>query len=997
MLSSFAIALRSCRLTVLWTILTLPLLTVHADAATTLPGFQEEVIATLSRPTGMAFAPDGRLFVMEQAGRIRIIKDKKLLPAPFATFTVNTASSRGLLGMAFDPDFATTRHLFVFYVAPGPRGRISRITASGDSMVAGSEQVLFELDAPRSDEHNGGGLQVGPDGRLYQLIGDDQSSSNAQPLTTLRGKILRINRDGSIPDDNPFFGTATGKYRAIWARGLRNPFTLAFQPGTGRMFVHDVGTSGTAGREEINDGVAGANYGWPGTQGYTTNPSYRSPRLAYGRGSGTTNGCAVVGGTFYNPPVRSFPAEYEGLYFFGDHCNGWINTLDYANGNRITNFARGIGGGDRVGIVDIDIAPDGSLYYVMFKGTLFRIFRGGGAPSITEQPASRTVTIGTRVTFSVAASGNTPLTYQWQRNGANIAGATATSYVVAAASLADNGARFRCRVTNPAGTTSSNEAVLTVTANRPPVASIDLPATGALYRAGDVVAFSGGAVDDEDGALAPAALTWRIDFHHNTHLHPFLPDTSGLASGTFDVLDDATEKDTDVWFRIYLTAQDSDGLTHSVFRDVHPRKTQFTVASVPSGLAFTLDGETRTAPLVIDSVLNMRWTVGAISPQTANGQGYTFDRWSDGGAAAHLVTADGPNTFTATYRSGPTPTPTPATCTTATAGDPWKNHGFAAQAGAFTARVNVTPLSAPIEAFVALSRGPQTALTGFANLIRFNTSGRIDARNGGVYAAAAPIPYGAGVTYRFRLRIDVAARTYSVFVTPDGGAEQTVGLDFAFRTEQAGVASIDNWALRLNSNSGSIRACEFGIDGGPTVTPTPTPTPTSSSAPTPTPTPTPPTGTPTPAGTSLWREAEEAALSAPFAIGTDTAASADRYISVATGNSTGAPPSNGRAVFTFDVTEAGTYKVWGRVSTPNEGADSFWIRMDEAAFAAWNGIPLGTSWHWDDVDDSQNRALLYDLAPGRHTLTVAYREDGARLDRVLITNRLSFTPTGTGP
>jgi glucose/arabinose dehydrogenase len=970
------------------------LLSHVVEAATTLPGFQEEVIATLSRPTGMAFAPDGRLFVMEQAGRIRIIKNKRLLPAPFATFAVNTASSRGLLGMAFDPDFETNNHIFVFYIAPGPRGRISRITASGDTMVAGSERVLFELDPPRSDEHNGGGLAIGPDGRLYQLVGDDQSSSTAQPLTTLRGKVLRLNRDGSIPESNPFYGTTTGKYRAIWARGLRNPFTLAFQPGTGRMFVHDVGTSGSAGREEINDGVAGANYGWPGSQGYTTNPGFKSPRYAYGRGSGLTNGCAVVGGAFYNPPVSSFPPEYEGRYFFADHCRGWINTLDHENGNRVTNFASGIGGGDRVGVVDIDIAPDGSLYYVMFKGTLFRIFRGSGAPSIVQQPASQTVTTGTRVTFTVAASGTPPLGYQWQRNGTNIAGATQTSYVLSSAGLADDGTRFRCRVSNSAGTTSSSEAVLRVTSNRPPVASIQQPAAGGLYSAGERIRYAGSAVDPEDGTLVPAALTWRIDFHHNTHLHPFLPDTSGTASGSFTVLDDATEKDTDVWFRIYLTAEDTDGLRHTVFRDVLPRKTRFMIDSVPSGLAFTLDGETFTTPRVVDSVLDMRWTLGAVSPQTSSGQTYNFASWSDGGPPTHAIVAGAaPATFTGTYTTGPAPTPTPSTCLTAASGEPWRNQAFAAQAGRFTASVSLTPLAAPLDATLGMSLGAQTANTGFAAIVRFNPSGRIDARNGGSYTAASPIPYLAGVTYRFRLLVDVPARRYSIFVTPEGGVEQPVGLDYAFRTEQAAVGSLDHWGLHLNSSTGSARACGFTLDGGPVVTPTPTLTPTA------TPTPTQmPTATPPPAETSIWREAEDGAPTAPLEIRSDTAASGDRYVGVVAGNnSTASPPGSGRVAFSFDVTEAGAYKVWGRVITPNVGGDSFWIRMDDGGWTAWNGIPLGGSWHWDDVDDSQDRAIEYNLVPGHHTLTVAYREDGTRLDRILITNRLTFTPTGTGP
>src|SRR5918997_2524777 len=115
--------------------------------------------------------------------------------------------------------------------------------------------------------------------------------------------MLRINSNGTIPTDNPFFNTAVGNNRSIWALGLRNPFTFAFQPGTGRMFINDVGQSTF---EEINDGIAGSNYGWPNTEGPTSNPAFRSPLFAYGR----SEGCAIAGGAFYNPTSVQFPPSF---------------------------------------------------------------------------------------------------------------------------------------------------------------------------------------------------------------------------------------------------------------------------------------------------------------------------------------------------------------------------------------------------------------------------------------------------------------------------------------------------------------------------------------------------------------------------------------------------------------------------------------------------------------------------------------------------------------
>jgi glucose/arabinose dehydrogenase len=133
-------------------------------------------------------------------------------------------------------------------------------------------------------------------------VGENANGANAQTLTNLLGKLLRINPDGSIPSDNPFFASASGVNRAIWALGLRNPFSFAIQRGTGRMFINDVGENT---REEINDGIVGSNYGWPATEGATADPSFRSPLFAYGHGSSPTTGCTIAGGAFYNPQTAA--------------------------------------------------------------------------------------------------------------------------------------------------------------------------------------------------------------------------------------------------------------------------------------------------------------------------------------------------------------------------------------------------------------------------------------------------------------------------------------------------------------------------------------------------------------------------------------------------------------------------------------------------------------------------------------------------------------------
>src|SRR5262249_5262329 len=162
----------------------------------------------------------------------------------------------------------------------------------------------------------------------------------------------RINPDGSIPSDNPFVGTATGANAAIWALGLRNPFTFAFEPGTGRMFINDVGENTW---EEIDDGIAGSNYGWPDTAGPTTDPRFRAPLFAYHHGTAPDQGNAIVGGVFYDPATVSFPSSYKGEYFFGDFVNNWIHVFDPATGTE-QGFATDTAGGP----VDLKIDPAGN-------------------------------------------------------------------------------------------------------------------------------------------------------------------------------------------------------------------------------------------------------------------------------------------------------------------------------------------------------------------------------------------------------------------------------------------------------------------------------------------------------------------------------------------------------------------------------------------------------------------------------------------------------------
>ncbi|MGH9334615.1 MAG: PQQ-dependent sugar dehydrogenase, partial [Vicinamibacteria bacterium] len=528
-----------------------------AQAATLPPGFAEtQVVSGLTGPTAMAFAPDGRLFVCEQSGRLRVVKNGALLATPFLTVPVSSVGERGLLGVAFDPGFASNRFVYIYYTAKTPtiHNRVSRFTASGDVAVAGSEKILLELNPLSSaTNHNGGALHFGRDGKLYVAVGDNANGANSQKLGNLLGKILRINKDGSIPIDNPFYDTAAGVNRAIWALGLRNPFTFAFQPGTGRMHINDVGQQAW---EEINHGIAGSNYGWPETEGPTTDPRFRAPIHAYRHGGGATTGCAITGGAFYNPPTGQFPPGYTGTYFFADFCTGWIRRFNIST-RAVTGFASGIGAP-----VDLRVSRDGSLFYLSrHDGAVYRIrFTGSQAPTITTHPSNLTVSVGEPARFSVTASGTAPLSYQWQRNGVDIPGARGPTHTISSPGLGLNGARFRVRVSNGHGNATSKAATLTVTPNTAPTAVITAPVNDTPYSAGVTIGFLGVGTDLEDGVLPASAFTWRVDFHHDDHVHPFMLATSGIKSGQFTI-PRSGETAANVFYRVALTVRDQGGLT----------------------------------------------------------------------------------------------------------------------------------------------------------------------------------------------------------------------------------------------------------------------------------------------------------------------------------------------------------------------------------------------------------------------------------------------------
>ena len=318
-------------------------------------GFKLTTVASgLSGATALEIADDGRIFVCEQHGALRVVKNGQLLEEPFFKIPVEMNWERGLIGVTVAPNFPTDPYVYVVYVTDNPytHHRISRFRADGDVAVTGSEEILFRGDDQSKfgghvpAGHQGGGIHFGPDGKLYVGLGEQTAKTPSQRMDALQGKILRINPDGTIPSDNPFMKETTGKYQAIWAKGCRNPFTFAFNK-SGEMLINDVGGK----FEEINRGIAGANYGWPTVDhGPAKRDGFVDPIHIYPQSS-------INGGDF---SPASWPEKLRNKYFFADFNQGWVRYIDPKSSEKSHEFISGIRRP-----VDIRFAPDGSLYILL--------------------------------------------------------------------------------------------------------------------------------------------------------------------------------------------------------------------------------------------------------------------------------------------------------------------------------------------------------------------------------------------------------------------------------------------------------------------------------------------------------------------------------------------------------------------------------------------------------------------------------------------------------
>jgi len=414
-------------------------------------GFSDELVTNIAAPTALAFTPDGRVLVTTQPGTLRVVENDVLLATPAVNLAgrICTNSERGLLGVAVDPAFATNGFVFLYYsfnragdCGSGTVNRVARFVMTGNTL--GGEVVLIDNIPSPAGNHNGGDLNFGKDGMLYVSVGDGGcdypggtpsgcggSNDASRDRHSLVGKILRIDRNGGVPADNPFTGAGTASCRAgnvasgvicreTFAWGLRNPFRIAFDPNaaTTRFHINDVGQNTW---EEIDLGAAGAAYGWNLREGHCANGSttdcgtppagMTNPIFDYGRADGCTS---ITGGAFV--PNGTWPAEYQGKYLFADYVCGRIFRLDPigSGGFNRVDFATGLGGGSAV---DLRFGPwngGQALYYTSYAGggQVRRIVSTANQPS---PPVNATATAtgsgSARVTWGAPVSGSTPTSF----------------------------------------------------------------------------------------------------------------------------------------------------------------------------------------------------------------------------------------------------------------------------------------------------------------------------------------------------------------------------------------------------------------------------------------------------------------------------------------------------------------------------------------------------------------------------------------------------------
>ena len=688
--------------------------------------FTDAAVTTLSGGpvvTNVELTPDGgRLLITTQGGQVFVFNTTTNALVTTAALDLAAAGiicnefERGLQSVTVDPNFATNKFIYIYYPWNGSAGgggsncssnsnarnRVARYTLN-DNNTATDPYLIIKYSPSPCGNHNGGDLHFGPtDGLLYISVGDGGcgagANTTARYRSWLNGKILRVNKDGSIPGTNPYASHPNGvkcgdvftpvqnltdRCTETYAWGLRNPYRFAFRHGSSEFYINDVGQGAY---EEIDVGAADADYGWycrEGQHDNNTSNSLCSPRPAnmidpiyeYDHSSG----CAITGGAFATSSTSSsWPAPYKDAYFFVDNCRSAIYYL-----------SQNAGVYSRISFATISGSPV-TLLFDPATNALFYTTTSGTVRKISYTPANRapiasataTPTFGSAplvVLFDGSASSDpdgNPISGRWTFGD----GSSATPLSVTHTYTQGGVFTATLVVTDSFGLASAAWATQIYAGNDPPQPTINAPASTVHFSVGQVFVLSGAATDPQEGALADNRLSWNVLLQHvpqgqpqNSHTHPYFSGTGNTLTLSAMPAPEDVDAAPLSYLEIQLTATDAQGLARTVTQTLQPNRVVVSLATQPTGLQISVNGTTLVGPQTITAWANQSLGLGAPSPQTLGQNSFNFGAWSDGGAASHTVIAPTNSTaLTATFMLIPTatstatPTPTPTKTSTPT-------------------------------------------------------------------------------------------------------------------------------------------------------------------------------------------------------------------------------------------------------------------------------------------------------------------------------------------
>jgi glucose/arabinose dehydrogenase len=666
----------------------------------------DTVVSGLNAAVVFDWAPDGRMFIGEKSGVIKVRENGAILPTPFVDLSsnVNNAHDRGMLGIAVHPEFPQQPYVYALYTYDPPGAtadaghsrvsRLSRYTADPagnyNRAIAGSEVVLlgtnstlanipqpndrnptlpacgnigaYVQDCIPADEisHTIGTVRFGKDGSLFVGSGDGGNFTSAQnynvrsqDIHSLAGKILRIHPlTGDGYANNPFFnGDFDANRSKVYSYGLRNPFRFDVDPVSGEPFIGDVGWGSW---EEVNRG-RGANFGWPCYEGGSGGTSLQQSSYAsfpqcqqlYANPNVTAAAYAYShSGNSSSIGVGSF---YTGSVYPAPYRDAMF-FFDYSRQEiRTMTFGanRAVGSvstfGTAVGgITQILAGPDSNLYFTNVLTGSIHRLRYAGAGNVAPTAVASMVQTGIN-SFAFSSVGSFDPNGDTMTYLWNFGDGTTSTLANPSKTYASAGTyTVTLRVTDPAGLFGTDTSLRPRAGNTPPVANIVSPTVGATYRIGNMISLTGSATDAQDGALPGSSLSWNVRMHHLDHVHLDYFNAVGSSASFL-----AGDHEDGSYLEICLTAIDSVGATHEKCTNLQPQTVIYTLNSNPSGLTLNYSGVNYTTPFQATIPINAVRTIAATSPQSS---GWNFSSWSDGGAATHAITAAAtPQSLLATY------------------------------------------------------------------------------------------------------------------------------------------------------------------------------------------------------------------------------------------------------------------------------------------------------------------------------------------------------------